>query len=173
MAQPENGFRSEKSITTVLAAELFLTGSDPYHALYRWYKSSTASEGEGDDDAKPYPTFRLNLGYFMRMLFCFFLYGLIIVAERRHVSVSSPWDKCLMTSRECVTAEDDRRRDWLVFREEKQRQVKKAALRTLRRTSPLLGTRLASLAPISFSFLLVLELMICLQAGTADLCLYR
>ncbi|WZZ83387.1 hypothetical protein YC2023_103959 [Brassica napus] len=26
-AQPENGFRSEKSITTVLAAELFLTGS--------------------------------------------------------------------------------------------------------------------------------------------------
>ena len=59
-----------------------------------------------------------------------------------------------MTSRECVTAEDDRRRDWLVFREEKQRQVKKAALRTLRRTSPLLGTRLASLAPISFSFLL-------------------
>ncbi|RID48465.1 hypothetical protein BRARA_I04976 [Brassica rapa] len=60
-----------------------------------------------------------------------------------------------MTSRECVTAEDDRRRDWLVFREEKQRQVKKAALRTLLRTSPLLGTRLvASLAPISFSFLL-------------------
>ena len=53
-----------------------------------------------------------------------------------------------------MTAEDDRRRDWLVFREEKQRQVKKAALRTLRRTSPLLGTRLASLAPISFSFLL-------------------
>ncbi|CAN6901793.1 unnamed protein product [Brassica oleracea] len=77
----------------------FPSSSDPYHALYRyryrWYKSSTASEGEGDDDAKPYPTFRLNLGfllslyslllcllcrYFMRMLFCFFLYGLIIVA---------------------------------------------------------------------------------------------
>uniref|UniRef100_A0A0D3DXB7 Uncharacterized protein n=1 Tax=Brassica oleracea var. oleracea TaxID=109376 RepID=A0A0D3DXB7_BRAOL len=69
----------------------FPSSSDPYHALYRWYKSSTASEGEGDDDAKPYPTFRLNLGfllslynllslYFMRMLFCLFLYGLIIVA---------------------------------------------------------------------------------------------
>ncbi|KAL0732912.1 hypothetical protein Bca4012_009122 [Brassica carinata] len=51
-------------------------------------------------------------------------------------------------------AEDDRRRDCLAFLEEKQRQAKKAALRTLLRTSPLLGTRLASLAPISFSFLL-------------------
>ncbi|KAF3495268.1 hypothetical protein DY000_02057675 [Brassica cretica] len=34
---------------------------------YRWYKSSTASEGEGDDDAKPYPTFRLNLGFLLSL----------------------------------------------------------------------------------------------------------
>ncbi|KAL0885033.1 hypothetical protein Bca101_009015 [Brassica carinata] len=71
-------------------------------------------------------------------------------------STGSSLSQCLMTSRECVTAEaeDDRRRDCLAFLEEKQRQAKKAALRTLLRTSPLLGTRLASLAPISFSFLL-------------------
>ncbi|KAJ0253414.1 hypothetical protein HA466_0111080 [Hirschfeldia incana] len=63
-------------------------------------------------------------------------------------------EQCLMTSRECVTAEDDRTRDCLLLRGDKQRQVKKAALRTLLRTSPLLGTRLPSLAAISFSFLL-------------------
>lgn len=99
-AQPENGFRSEKSITTVLAAELFLTGSGTVFLIYlfslsliiisrktlkydlflsvlksRWssgyryrlYKSSTASEGEGDEDAKPYPTFRLNLGFLLSL----------------------------------------------------------------------------------------------------------
>lgn len=61
-----------------------------------------------------------------------------------------------------MTAEDDRRRDWLVFREEKQRQVKKAALRTLLKTSPLLGTRLvASLAPIFFLSCLVFSGLVC------------
>lgn len=60
-----------------------------------------------------------------------------------------------------MTAEVDGRRDCLVFLEEEQRQVKKAALRTLLRTSPLLGTRLASLAPISFSFCTVYCGLVC------------
>lgn len=55
-----------------------------------------------------------------------------------------------MISREGVTKEDDRTRDCPLVREENQRQEEKTTLKTLLRTSPLFGTRLAPLPAISF-----------------------
>lgn len=81
-----------------------------------------------------------------------------------------------------MTKEDDRTRDCLLLREDNQRQEEKTTLKTLLRTSPLLGTRLVSLPTISFFFSLSCPVYvgliwfssndeICVKTGTADVTL--